>query len=74
MSNCYLLLLVRLGQPSWLDAQVIKLTIHACGRGAVDFFDASGTLFAMANFLNNFVPGARIAQTLPVHAVRPAEL
>ncbi|KAK9909872.1 hypothetical protein WJX75_008797 [Coccomyxa subellipsoidea] len=23
----------------------------------VDFFDATGTLFAMANFLNNFVPG-----------------
>ncbi|EIE24456.1 hypothetical protein COCSUDRAFT_14437, partial [Coccomyxa subellipsoidea C-169] len=23
----------------------------------VDFFDATGTLFAMANFLNNFIPG-----------------
>jgi AGZA family xanthine/uracil permease-like MFS transporter len=23
----------------------------------VDFFDASGTLFAMANFINNFIPG-----------------
>ena len=24
----------------------------------VDFFDASGTLFSMANFINNFIPGA----------------
>ena len=23
----------------------------------VDFFDASGTLFAMANFIYNFIPG-----------------
>ena len=23
----------------------------------VDFFDATGTLFAMANFVNNFIPG-----------------
>jgi AGZA family xanthine/uracil permease-like MFS transporter len=23
----------------------------------VDFFDATGTLFAMANFINNFIPG-----------------
>jgi hypothetical protein len=23
----------------------------------VDFFDATGTLFSMANFINNFIPG-----------------
>lgn len=23
----------------------------------VDFFDATGTLFSMANFINNFLPG-----------------
>jgi len=28
----------------------------------VDFFDATGTLFAMANFMNNFLPGG----TLPI--------
>lgn len=27
----------------------------------VDFFDATGTLFAMANFMNNFIPGAHPA-------------
>ena len=27
----------------------------------VDFFDASGTLFSMANFVNNFIPGGWLA-------------
>ena len=28
----------------------------------VDFLDTTGTLFSMANFLNNFIPGAHHAQ------------
>ena len=43
------------------------LTLTACvpvAARAVDFFDASGTLFAMANFLNNFIPGAPFAKLL----------
>ena len=27
----------------------------------VDFFDATGTLFAMANFMNNFLPGGSLS-------------
>ena len=34
---------------------------HDCLRLQVDFFDASGTLFSMANFVNNFIPGGCLA-------------
>ena len=36
---------------------------------AVDFFDASGTLFAMANFINNFIPGEPLALPAPCRAL-----
>ena len=35
--------------------------ILECLRSQVDFFDASGTLFSMANFVNNFIPGGCLA-------------
>ena len=35
-------------------------------RLQVDFFDASGTLFSMANFVNNFLPGVILPCSHPI--------
>ena len=35
----------------------------------VDFLDTTGTLFSMANFLNNFIPGAPVSAKDPCAAL-----
>jgi len=43
------------------DLSLTERQLCDCGPWVqVDFFDASGTLFSMANFINNFIPGARL--------------
>ena len=41
------------------DSQSVKLAHDRLPYVQVDFFDASGTLFSMANFINNFIPGTQ---------------